>query len=423
MNSEDVEEALRSKETGTTVSQEGPMELLRMTEMDLAGKRVLIREDLNVPVEQGRIVDDTRIRAAAPAIRVAAAAGAKVMVMAHLGRPEEGGFEERYSLAPVAERLGRLLERRVRLERNWLDGVTFANDEIVLCENVRFNPGEKADDENLGRRMAALCDIFVMDAFGAAHRAQASTHAVARYAPTACAGPLLVTELETIRSAVDNRKPPVVAIMGGAKTGTKLRVIRSLLDKIDHLLLGGAVANTFIAAAGKPVGASRYDEELLGETRAVAEEAARRGVELSWPADVVTARSAEPSAEASPKPLERVEEADMILDIGPQTAERFARRARDAGTIIWNGNLGLSELERFSAGTRAVAQAVAACPCYSLVGGGDTVAAVTAYGLADRMSFLSTGGGAFLKYLAGEELPAVRVLEQRARETRRAASG
>jgi phosphoglycerate kinase len=390
------------------------MSVKTMSELDLDGKRVLIREDLNVPLRDGRVTDDTRIRAAVPTIEQALAAGARVLVMSHLGRPEEGRFDPAASMAPVAARLGELLGREVRVERDWLDGVEVAPGEVVLCENVRFNAGEKKDDDTLARRMAALCDVFVMDAFGTAHRAQASTHGVARFAPEACAGPLLAAELDALGKALEAPARPMIAIVGGSKVSTKLTVLESLSQKVDQLIVGGGIANTFIAAAGYPVGKSLYEADLVDEARRLMEAARAKGGEIPVPEDVVVATAFAEDAEATVRPVDQVAEDELILDIGPATAARYAAYLERAGTIVWNGPVGVFEFDQFGAGTRALAEAIAASPAFSIAGGGDTLAAIAKYGIADRVSYISTGGGAFLEFLEGKKLPAVTALEARA---------
>ena len=391
------------------------MAVQRMTDLDLRSKRVLIRQDLNVPVDDnGRVTDDTRLRASLETLRHALDAGARVLVMSHLGRPKEGQPDPSASLAPVAERLGDLLGQEVRLEADWLDGVALSDGELALCENVRFNTGEKANDETLAKRMAELCDIFVMDAFGTAHRAQASTHGVARYAPVACAGPLLAAELDALGKALETPARPMTAIVGGSKVSTKLTVLESLSGVVDQLIVGGGIANTFIAAAGHPVGASLYEADLVEEARRLMEAARAKGSEIPVPTDVVTAKEFASDAEATTKPVEDVAADDLILDIGPETAKRYAELLKQAGTIVWNGPVGVFEFEQFGAGTRAVADAVAASDAFSIAGGGDTLAAVARYGVEERISYISTGGGAFLEFLEGKPLPAVAILEERA---------
>ncbi|HHQ15061.1 MAG TPA: phosphoglycerate kinase [Chromatiales bacterium] len=391
----------------------GVAAMLRMADLDLAGKRVLIREDLNVPLQDGAVASDTRIRAALPTLRMARDAGAAVMVLSHLGRPKEGQPDPQFSLAPVAQHLGSLLGCEVRLVTDWLDGVDVSPGEIVLCENVRFNPGEKADDDQLARRMAALCDVFVMDAFGAAHRAQASTHGVARYAPVACAGPLLVAELDALGKALENPQRPLVAIVGGSKVSTKLTVLDSLAGKVDQLIVGGGIANTFIAAAGYPVGESLYEPDLVGEAQRLMN-LGEGYAEIPIPTDVIVALEVSPSAPAYEREVSAVDSDELIVDIGPATAQRYAALLKDAGTIVWNGPVGVFEIDQFGNGTRRIAEAVADSAAFSIAGGGDTLAALDKYGLADRMSYVSTGGGAFLEFLEGKTLPAVAVLEERA---------
>jgi phosphoglycerate kinase len=393
---------------------DGALRVKRMTDLDLEGKRVLIREDLNVPVAEGKVTSDARIRAALPTIKHAVDAGARVMVLSHLGRPTEGRFDPEQSLQPVAERLTELLGSKVRLVRDWLDGVEVAAGEVVLCENVRFNVGEKKDDEALSRRMAALCDVFVMDAFGTAHRAEASTHGVAKFAPVACAGPLLASELEALGKALEHPKRPLVAIVAGSKVSTKLTVLDALTKVVDKLIVGGGIANTFIAAAGHPVGKSLMEADLIPEAKRLMDAARARGGEIPVPTDVVVADRFAADAEADVRRVDAVGEAEMILDIGPDTAERLAAILKQAGTIVWNGPVGVFEFDQFGEGTRVLAEAIAASPAFSIAGGGDTLAAVDKYGVADRISYISTGGGAFLEFLEGRTLPAVAMLERRA---------
>ena len=391
------------------------MTILNMTDLDLQGKRILIREDLNVPLDEGRITSDTRIRAALEGIRLARDAGAAVIVMSHLGRPKEGEPQPEFSLAPVAARLGELLGSEVKLVGDWLDGVDVAPGEVMLAENVRFNAGEKGCDETLSRRMAALCDVFVMDAFGTAHRAQASTYGVAKYAPVACAGPLLARELEALGKAMEHPATPVVAIVGGAKVSTKLSVLEALSDRVDHLIVGGGMANTFIAAAGHVVGKSLYEADMVAEAKRLAASTGDRA-DIPVPTDVVVAREFDAAAEADVKAVEAVSEDEMIMDIGPDTAERFAGLIAEAGTVVWNGPVGVFEFDQFGEGTRAIAQAIAESDAFSVAGGGDTLAAIEKYGVADGISYISTGGGAFLEFLEGKTLPAVAMLEERAAE-------
>ena len=383
------------------------MAILRMTDLDLAGKRVLIREDLNVPVKDGKVTSDARIRASLPTIRHALEAGARVMLMSHLGRPEEGVFDESASLKPVADHLGALLGRDVPLVRDWLDGVEVAEGDLVLCENVRFNKGEKKDDEALSQKMAGLCDIFVMDAFGTAHRAQASTHGVAKFAPVACAGPLLAAELDALGKALESPAKPVVAIVGGAKVSTKLEVLESLADRVDQLIVGGGIANTFLAAAGKPVGKSLCEHDLIDAAKRIAAK-----VNIPLPVDVVVASEFSADAEAVTKSVDDVSEDDMILDVGPKTAHVFAALMKEARTIVWNGPVGVFEFEQFAGGTRELAEAIAESDAFSIAGGGDTLAAVDKFGITEQVSYISTGGGAFLEFLEGKTLPAVAILDR-----------
>ena len=390
------------------------MRVRRMADQALAGKRVMIREDLNVPVEGGVVTSDARIRAALPTIRAALEQGARVILLSHLGRPKEGEFSAENSLAPVATRLGELLGQPVRLQRDWLDGVECAPGEVVLCENVRFNKGEKKDDETLARRMAALCDVFVMDAFGTAHRAEASTHGVARFAPIACAGPLLVGELEALERALAHPARPLVAIVAGSKVSTKLTVLESLLAKVDKLIVGGGIANTFLAATGVAVGKSLHEPDMLDTARALLAQAKSRGADIPLPTDVVVATEFAPTAIATVKPVAAVGANELILDIGPQTAAVLAQMLQSAGTILWNGPVGVFEFDQFGGGTRVIAEAIARSPAFSLAGGGDTLAAIEKYGVEQGISYISTGGGAFLEFVEGKTLPAVAALEARA---------
>jgi phosphoglycerate kinase len=391
-----------------------PIKVLRMADPDLHGKRVLIREDLNVPVQNQQVTSDARIRAALPTIEAARRAGARVMVMSHLGRPEEGVYDPEFSLAPVAARLSELLGVKVRLVRDWLDGVDCELGEVVLLENVRFNEGEKKNRDELARRMAALCDVFVMDAFATAHRAEASTHGIAKFAPVACAGPLLTSELEALEKALDAPKRPLVAIVGGSKVSTKLTVLENLLGKVDRLIVGGGIANTFLAAAGHPIGKSLHEADMVGVARELLARSRSSKVEIPLPSDVVVAKEFAASAEADVKNVDEVEASDMILDIGPDTADRFAAGLKGAGTIVWNGPVGVFEFDQFGEGTRVIAQAVAESPAFSIAGGGDTIAAIEKYGVGEDISYISTAGGAFLEFLEGKKLPAVEVLERRA---------
>jgi phosphoglycerate kinase len=388
--------------------------VVRMTDLDLKGKRVLIREDLNVPVKNGVVTSDARIRASLPTIEAARAAGARVMLMSHLGRPEEGVYNEEFSLAPVAARLSELLGSKVRFERDWLSGVACEPGEVVLLENVRFNKGEKKNKDELARQMAALCDVYVMDAFATAHRAEASTHGVGRFAPVASAGILLVNELEALEKALLSPKRPLVAIVGGSKVSTKLTVLENLLGKVDKLIVGGGIANTFLAAAGYPIGKSLHEPEMIDIAKGLLARARAGGADIPLPTDVVVAKEFAASAEADVKSVEDVAEDEMILDIGPDTAERFAAALKGAGSIVWNGPVGVFEFDQFGEGTRTIAHAVAHSPAFSMAGGGDTIAAIEKYGVGQDISYISTAGGAFLEFLEGKKLPAVEMLEGRA---------
>ena len=391
-----------------------PVKLLRMTDLDLRDKRVLIREDLNVPTQNQQVTSDARIRASLPTIEAARRAEARVLVMSHLGRPDEGVYDPEFSLAPVAARLSELLGVKVRLVRDWLGGVECGTGEVVLLENVRFNVGEKKNSDELARRMAALCDVYVMDAFATAHRAEASTHGVAKHAPIACAGPLLINELEALQKALGAPKRPLVAIVGGSKVSTKLTVLENLLGKVDRLIVGGGIANTFLAAAGHSIGKSLHEADMIGVARELLAQSRTSKVEIPLPTDVVVAKEFAPSAEADVKTVEEVEATDMILDIGPDTADSFAGALKGAGTIVWNGPVGVFEFDQFGEGTRVLAQAVASSPAFSIAGGGDTIAAIEKYGVGEDISYISTAGGAFLEFLEGKKLPAVDVLERRA---------
>ena len=389
------------------------MAITKMSDLDLAGKRVLIREDLNVPVADGVVTSDARIRAALPTIRAALEANAAVMLVSHLGRPTEGQPEEQFSLQPVADHLGQLLGRDVPLVKDWIDGVDVEPGNVVLLENVRFLEGEKKCDEALSRKMAALCDIYVMDAFGTAHRAQASTYGVGEYAPVACAGPLLAAELDALERALDNPARPFVAIVGGSKVSTKLTVLDALAEKVDTLIVGGGIANTFIAAAGNGVGKSLYEADMLDTARELAANRNDRA-EIPVPSDVVCADQFSAEANAATRAVDAVQDGELILDIGPETSARFAEILKTAGTIIWNGPVGVFEFDKFAAGTRALAEAIASSDAFSVAGGGDTLAAIDKYGVRDGISYISTGGGAFLEFVEGKTLPAVEMLERRA---------
>ena len=384
------------------------MTVLKMTELDLAGKRVLIREDLNVPVKDGKITSDARIRASLPTIRLALKKGAAVLVCSHLGRPEEGVFSEENSLAPVAAYLSEALGCEVPLVRDYLNGVEVKPGEVVLLENVRFNTGEKKNTDELAQKYAALCDVYVMDAFGTAHRAQASTHGAGKFAAVACAGPLLAAELEALGKALNKPAKPMAAIVAGSKVSTKLDVLNSLAEICDQLIVGGGIANTFLAAAGLPVGKSLYEPELVETAKAIAAK-----VSVPLPVDVVVAKAFAADAEATVKAVADVAEDDMILDIGPQTAANFAELLKTAKTVLWNGPVGVFEFDQFAGGTQVLAEAIAASDAFSIAGGGDTLAAIDKFGVADKISYISTGGGAFLEFVEGKVLPAVEMLEGR----------
>ena len=390
------------------------MSIVRMTDLDLAGKRVLIRQDLNVPVENGRVTSDQRIVASIPTLKVALDAGAAVMAVSHLGRPKEGVWSEADSLAPVAKRLGELLGREVPLVKDYLDGVEVKPGELVLLENCRMNVGEGKDDDALSKRYAALCDVFVMDAFGTAHRAQASTHGVIRFAKVAAGGPLLMAELDALAKALDNPARPLLAIVAGSKVSTKLELLSSLVSKVDQLIVGGGIANTFIAAMGHGVGKSLVEMDLIETANAIMADARARGADIPLPTDVVVAPAFAADAPATVKRIDEVGADDMILDIGPQTAQAYAELIAKAGTVVWNGPVGVFEFDAFGRGTEAVARAIAASPAFSIAGGGDTLAAVDKYGIEADVSYISTGGGAFLEFLEGKELPAVAALKARA---------
>ena len=389
------------------------MSFLRMDELNLTGKRVMIREDFNVPLEAGRVTSDARLRAALPTIQMALDGGAALILLSHLGRPVEGQYSDEFSLAPVAKHLSGLLDRPVRLQKNWLEGFDVQPGEIVLCENVRFNVGEKANDEALAKSMAALCDIFVMDAFGTAHRAQASTEGVVRFAPSACAGPLLSRELYELDNSLTDPERPMLAIVGGSKVSTKLTVLESLMSKVDELIVGGGIANTFIAASGYDVGKSLYEPGLIYEAQRLIRMAHDEGGEIPIPKDVVVATSFSKDARAYVRPVDEVKADEMILDIGPLTAAKYATMIQNAGTVIWNGPVGVFEFNNFAAGTRAIADAIEISHAFSIAGGGDTLAAIDQFNVADGVSYISTGGGAILEYVEGKVLPAVAALEAR----------
>jgi phosphoglycerate kinase len=391
------------------------MSIIKMTDLDLGNKRVLIRVDFNVPIKAGVVSSDARIRAALPTLKLALEAGAKLMVMSHLGRPTEGVLTAADSMQPIATHLGQLLGTKVTLATDYLDGIDVKAGEIVLFENVRSNIGEKANDAQLSKKLAALCDIFVNDAFGTAHRAQASTHGVAQYAPLACAGPLLSRELEALAQALDNPARPMVAIVGGSKVSTKLLVLDSLMDKVDQLIVGGGIANTFIAATGLEVGNSLVEMDLVDEAKALMKKASRRGASIPIPEDVVVGKEFSETTKATIKAATEVAEDDMIFDIGPLTSKQLEQIILNAGTIIWNGPLGVFEFDQFGAGTESLARAIAANKGFSIAGGGDTLAAIDKYGIADNVSYISTGGGAFLEFVEGRALPAVEILKQQSK--------
>jgi phosphoglycerate kinase len=390
------------------------MSVIRMSDLDLNGKRVLIREDLNVPVKNGKVTSDARLKAAIPTIELALRQGAKVMVMSHLGRPEEGIFDAESSLRPVVDYLAEALSAPVRLATSYLNGVEVAAGEVVVFENVRFNKGEGKNDDTLAQQLAALCDVFVMDAFGTAHRAQASTHGVAKFAPVACAGPLLVAELDALAAALKNPKRPLVAIVGGSKVSTKLTVLESLSGIVDQLIVGGGIANTFIAANGNNVGKSLFEADLVPEAQRLMAQAKARGGNIPVPTDVVVGQAFSETTPATLKAVTEVADSDMIFDIGPDTSAELVEIIKTAGTIVWNGPVGVFEFDQFAAGTEALAKAIADSSAFSIAGGGDTLAAIDKYNIADNVSYVSTGGGAFLEFLEGKTLPAVAILEQRA---------
>ena len=389
------------------------MTIQRMSDLDLAGKRVLIRQDLNVPIEDGRITSEARIQAAMPTLKLALEKGAAVMVTSHLGRPKEGQWTAEDSLAPVAKRIGELLGRQVPLIRDWTDGVDVRPGQLVMLENCRMNIGEGKDDESLSKKYAALCDVYVMDAFGTAHRAQASTHGAIRFAKIACGGPLLMAELDALAKALEKPARPLLAIVAGSKVSTKLTLLENLVGKVDQLIVGGGIANTFIAAAGHDVGKSLFEADLVGTARKIGADAKARGAEVPVPTDVVVAPEFRADAPATVKRADAVGAADMILDIGPETAKRYAALIAKAGTVVWNGPVGVFEFDAFGKGTEALAHAIADSKAFSIAGGGDTLAAIEKYGVEDRISYISTGGGAFLEFLEGKKLPAVAALEAR----------
>lgn len=389
------------------------MAILKMVDLDLKDKRVLIRVDFNVPLKNGVITSDKRLKASAPTLKLAADARAKVIVLSHLGQPDEGVFNEEFSLKPVADWLSKYFGKTIRLERDWLNGVSVNSGEIALCENVRFNKGEKKDSEELAKKMAALCDIFVMDAFATAHRAQASTHAVGKFAPIACAGPLLVAELDALHQALEKPQHPLVAIVGGSKVSTKLQLLENLLGKVDQLLVGGGIANTFMMASGLPIGKSLCEVDFVTKAKDILALAKKRGAEIPIPTDVVVAKEMTETSQPVIKKVAEVTADDLILDVGPETQKHLASIIKQAKTIVWNGPIGVFEIDQFSTGTKAIALAVAESSAFSIAGGGDTVAAIEKFGVEKKISYISTAGGAFLEYLQGDTLPAVKMLEER----------
>ncbi|HEY0973644.1 MAG TPA: phosphoglycerate kinase [Solimonas sp.] len=391
------------------------MTVLRMSDLDLAGKRVLIRQDLNVPIANGRITSDARLRASLPTLKLALEKGASVLVVSHLGRPKAGKFDPEASLTLVAAWLSEKLERTVPLVTNWIDGIAMEPGQIALGENTRFLKGEKDNDDALSKKMAALCDVYVMDAFGTAHRAEASTHGVAKHAPVACAGPLLAAELDALGIALATPKKPLAVIVGGSKVSTKLDLLENLADVADQLIIGGGIANTFLAAVGKPVGKSLHEPDMLDKARAILDKIRKRGGDIPLPDDVVAATEFSAEAHAVVRAADEVESDEMILDIGPKTRKKLAELLKSCGTIVWNGPVGVFEYDSFAAGTKSIADAIAASSGYSLAGGGDTLAAIDKFGVADKIDYISTGGGAFLEFLEGKKLPAVEILEQRAK--------
>jgi len=393
------------------------MNVVKMQDVNLAGKRVFIRADLNVPQDDaGKITDDTRIRASVPAVQRALKAGAAVMVTSHLGRPTEGDFNPADSLAPIAQRMSELLKQPVPLVRDWVGGVDVQAGSVVMLENCRFNKGEKKNDDALAKKLAALCDVYVNDAFGTAHRAEATTHGIAKYAPIACAGPLMAAELEALGKALRDPARPLVAIVAGSKVSTKLTILKSLAEKVDQLIVGGGIANTFMLAMGQRVGKSLAEPGLIGEAHAIIDYMQARGAQVPLPVDVVVAGELSARARANLVAADQVSADDMILDIGPQTAEVLAGVIAQAGTVIWNGPVGVFEFDQFGAGTARIARAIADSKAFSIAGGGDTLAAIAKYGIADKVSYMSTGGGAFLEFLEGKQLPAIEILEQRAKQ-------
>lgn len=390
-------------------------DLIKINDLDLGGKSVLLREDYNVPLKNGKVEDDTRIRASLPTIEQILEAGAKILIVSHLGRPKEGQYDEQFSLAPVAACLSGLLGREVPLVKNWIDGVNPGDHDVVLCENTRFEYGENENDDELARKMAALCQVYVNDAFATAHRTQASTFGVAKYAPVACAGPLLIAELKALSTVLRDPEKPLLAIVGGSKISTKLTILESLSDKVDQLIVGGGIANTFLKAVGHNIGNSLYEADLVADAAKLITMMRERGKEIPLPADVTCAREYNEGAEACVKKIDQVEDDDLIMDIGPETAAYYAELIKKAKTIVWNGPLGVFEFNQFSNGTKTIAKAIADSTAYSVAGGGDTLSAISRFGITKNISYISTGGGAFLEFLEGKKLPAVQILEESAR--------
>jgi phosphoglycerate kinase len=389
------------------------MPVLKMSDLNLAGKRVFIRADLNVPIQDGKITEDTRIRASVPAIELALKQGAAVMVTSHLGRPEEGVFSEENSLAPVAKRLSELLGKPVELKRDWINGVEAKPGQVLLLENCRFNKGEKKNGDELAQKMAKLCDVYVNDAFGTSHRAEATTYGIAKFAPVACAGPLLAAELDALGKALHRPARPLIAIVAGSKVSSKLTILKSLSEKVDNLIVGGGIANTFMLAAGLKIGKSLAEADLVNEAKTIMDLMAKRGASVPIPTDVVTAKEFAATAKAIVKDVKDISDDDMILDIGPRTAGILAAELGKAGTTVWNGPVGVFEFDQFGEGTKTIAKAIANSKAFSIAGGGDTLAAIAKYGITEKVGYISTGGGAFLEFLEGKKLPAVEILEQR----------
>jgi len=390
-------------------------DLIKIADIDLSGKRVLIREDYNVPIKDGVVEDNTRIRASLITLQQILDANAKIMIMSHLGRPREGTFDDAFSLQPVATCLSELLDKDIPLIKDWLNGINLDKEDIVLCENVRFESGEIENDDDLARKMAKLCDVFVNDAFATAHRSQASTYGVAKYAPVACAGPLLITELKALTKALRDPATPLVAIVGGAKVSTKLTILESLLEKVDQLIVGGGIVNAFLKAAGNNIGNSLHEPDLVNVAKKLMETAKQRGKDIPLPTDVVCAKEFNENAEATTKSISKIDDDDLIMDVGPETSKQFASIIASAGTIVWNGPLGVFDFEQLSNGTHTLAEAIANSNAFSIAGGGDTLSAISKFGVSEKISYISTGGGAFLEFLEGKKLPAVAILEESAR--------